>query len=105
MSYAANRRALRALALVLLAGVLALSTGAATALAEQSTITRQDCDQGRIHDRSGHAIDAARCQKLIGKSITLASTGFEAWIVGAAGVACLAGAFLLRRPLRIVTRR
>jgi hypothetical protein len=100
MSFAPRRRATRAFAafaaLVVLMVPLAV---AGTALASTSTITQQDCDQGTIKDKSGAAISKDRCQKLIGKQVALAGTGFEVWLVAAAGVACLGGAawFGLRR--------
>lgn len=94
-------RGARMLALVLVLSALVLSVGPAGALAAQSTITQQDCNQARIRDHSGAAISSSRCEKLVGQSITLASTGFETWIVAAAGAACLVGAFALRRPPRL----
>ena len=99
MSFAPRRatRAFAALAaIVVLMVPLAL---AGTALAATSTITQQDCDQGTIKDRSGNPISKERCERLIGKKVALAGTGFEVWIVAAAGVACLGGAawFGLRR--------
>jgi hypothetical protein len=100
MSFAPRRRATRTLAalvaIVALAAPLAL---AGTALAQTSTITQQDCEQGTIKDESGQAISRERCENLVGKQVALAGTGFEAWLLGAGGVLCLGGAawFGLRR--------
>jgi LPXTG-motif cell wall-anchored protein len=96
MTFAPRRRAARTLAalavLVALAAPLAL---AGTALAQTSSITQQDCDQGTIRDKSGQAISKARCQQLIGKQVQLASTGFDVWPLVAGGCVLLAGAALL----------
>jgi LPXTG-motif cell wall-anchored protein len=98
---ATRRRAPRALAaLVALVVLMAPLAIAGTALAQStSTITRQDCDQGTIRDKSGQPISKERCEALIGKQVELASTGFEVWPLIAGGAACLAGAawFGLRR--------
>jgi hypothetical protein len=79
---------------------------AGTAFAQTSTITQEDCDQGTIRDRSGESISQERCEALIGQEVALAGTGFEVWLIGAAGVLCLGGAawFGLRRgkPVRAV---
>ena len=105
MTFAPRRRAARTLAalaaLVALAAPLAL---AGTALAQTSSITQQDCDQGTIRDKSGQAISKERCEQLIGKQVQLASTGFEVWPLVAGGCVLLAGAALLgfrrRSPVR-----
>lgn len=103
MSLTPARRGLRLLAALVLSIALAASL-AGTALAGTSTITQQDCAQGTIRDTSGASISKARCEKLIGKSIQLASTGLDLWPFAIAGVACLAGAATLtlrsRRPAR-----
>jgi hypothetical protein len=99
MSFA-PRRASRGLAALVAIVVLALPLAlAGTALASTSTITQQDCAQGTIKDKSGNTISKDRCEKLVGKQVQLAGTGFEVWIVAVAGVACLGGAawFGLRR--------
>ena len=98
-----RRRAVRPLGAVALALALAISlVGAGAALAASSTITQQDCDQGTIRDQSGKPISKARCEKLIGKSVPLATTGLDLWPFAIAGVACVAGAAALtirsRRP-------
>jgi hypothetical protein len=105
MTFAPRRRAARTIAalalLVALAAPLAL---AGTALAQTSSITQQDCDQGTIKDKSGQTISKARCQELIGKQVQLAGTGFEVWPLVAGGSVLLAGAALLglrrRSPVR-----
>ena len=101
----APRRAPRILAalvaIVALAAPLAL---AGTALAQTSSITQSDCDQGTIRDKSGQVITKARCEQLIGKQVQLAGTGFEVWPLVAGGSVLLAGAALLgfrrRSPVR-----
>ncbi len=95
-----SRRLTRALVLALVLGAIA----PAVAVAASGTITQQDCNQGRIRDQSGNAIPLSRCEKLIGQSVKLASTGFDAWIVAVAGGACLVAAVGLRRPLRLRLR-
>jgi hypothetical protein len=103
----APRRATRALAaLVAIVALTASLAVAAPAFAQTSTITQQDCAQGTIKDSSGNTISRARCEALVGKQVALAGTGFEVWIIGAAGLLCLGGAawFGLRRgrPIRAV---
>jgi LPXTG-motif cell wall-anchored protein len=107
MSFAPRRRAVRAFAALAALVVLMVPLAVAgTALASTSTITQQDCDQGTIKDKAGQAISKSRCESLIGKQVALAGTGFEVWILAAAGVACLGGAayFGVRRtrPVRAV---
>jgi LPXTG-motif cell wall-anchored protein len=105
MTFAPRRRAARTIAalaaFVALAAPLAL---AGTALAQTSSITQADCDQGTIKDKSGQAISKARCQELIGKQVQLAGTGFDVWPLVAGGSVLLAGAALLgfrrRSPVR-----
>ena len=99
MSFA-PRRATRSLAALVAIVVLMVPLAVAgTAFASTSTITQQDCEQGTIKDKSGNSVPKARCEKLVGKQVQLAGTGFEVWIVALAGVACLGGAawFGLRR--------
>ena len=102
MTFAPRRRATRGLAalLALVALMLPLAVaGTAFAQSDTSTITQQDCDQGTIRDESGQPISKDRCERLVGKQVELAGTGFEVWPLVAAGAACLAGAafFGLRR--------
>ena len=106
MSFA-PRRATRAFAaLVAIVALMVPLAVAGTAIAQTSTITQQDCEQGTIKDRSGQTISQERCEALIGQEVALAGTGFEVWLIGAAGVLCLGGAawFGLRRgkPVRAV---
>jgi hypothetical protein len=103
----ASRRTTRAFAaLVAIVALMIPLAVAATASAQTSTITEQDCAQGTIKDQSGQAISRERCEALVGKQVALAGTGFEVWIIGAAGLLCLGGAawFGLRRgrPVRAV---
>jgi len=102
MTFAPRRRATRGLAalLALVALMLPLAVaGTAFAQSNTSTITQQDCEQGTIRDESGQPISKDRCERLVGKQVELAGTGFEVWPLVAAGAACLAGAafFGLRR--------
>ena len=103
MSFA-PRRATRAFAaLVAIVALMVPLAVAGTAFAQTSTITEQDCAQGTIKDQSGQTISQERCEALIGQEVALAGTGFEVWLIGAAGVLCLGGAawFGLRRgPVR-----
>src|SRR3954451_3267317 len=106
MSFA-PRRATRSLAALVAIVVLMVPLAVAgTAFASTSTITQQDCNQGTIKDKSGNTISRERCQRLVGKQVQLAGTGFEVWPIAIAGAACLAGAawFGLRRvrPVRTV---
>ena len=101
MTFAPRRRATRGLAalLALVALMLPLAV-ASTAFAQStSTITQTDCEQGTIRDESGQPITQERCERLVGKQVELAGTGFEIWPLVAVGAACLAGAafFGLRR--------
>jgi hypothetical protein len=105
MTFSPRRRATRTLAA--LVAIVALTfplAVAATAMASTSTITQADCDRGTIKDTSGQAISKARCEKLIGKRVKLAGTGFDVLPFAIGGVACLAGAAFLglrrTRPLR-----
>ncbi|GAC1320854.1 MAG: hypothetical protein NVSMB25_13800 [Thermoleophilaceae bacterium] len=99
MSPAPRRIAASVVGLVIvLSSIFSIFAGAA--LAQQGTITRADCSQGRIHDRNGKAIAMSRCERLVGKSVTLASTGFEIWPLALAGFVCVAGAAALRRSAR-----
>lgn len=100
MSLVRRRRPVAAAVSALFLTLVISSVLTGAAFGAQSTITQNDCQQGRIRDTAGNTIPIARCEKLIGKTITLASTGFEDWIVAVAGVACLAGAFALRASVR-----
>lgn len=104
MSLTPRRRSVRELAAIAAAvALLASLATAGVALAATSTITQKDCNQGTIRDQSGQPIPKSRCQKLIGKPVRLASTGFDLWPLTIAGVACVAGAgFLTLRGRRTV---
>ena len=99
MSFAPRRTTRAFVALVAIVALMVPLAVAGTALAQTSTITQQDCDQGTIKDGSGQSISKDRCEALIGKQVALAGTGFEVWLIGAAGLLCLGGAawFGLRR--------
>jgi hypothetical protein len=79
--------------------IVASLAGAGAAFAATSTITQKDCEQGTIKDKSGNAISRARCEELVGKSVELASTGFNVLPLVAGGAVLLVGAaaFGLRR--------
>jgi hypothetical protein len=100
MTFAPRRRRARIFAalavLVALAVPLAFAGGA---IAQTSSITQQDCNQGTIHDRSGQPISKARCEALVGKQVQLASTGLDLWPFAAGALFLLAGAtaFGIRR--------
>ena len=104
MTFSPRRRAARTLAaLAVLVALTVPLAVAGSALASTSTITQSDCDQGTIKDTSGQAIPKARCEKLIGKRVQLAGTGFNVLPLVLGGAACLGGAAffgLRRRPLR-----
>ena len=104
MSLTPRRRSVRELAAIAAAvALLASLATAGVALAATSTITQKDCNQGTIRDQSGQPIPKSRCQKLIGKPVRLASTGFDLWPLTIAGVACVAAAgFLTLRGRRTV---
>jgi hypothetical protein len=73
------------------------STGSSgTGSAGTSVVTQEDCDNRRIR-RHGRTLSQDECEKLIGQRVSLADTGFEAWIFGAAGGLCLLLAVALRR--------
>ena len=101
MTFAPRRRATRGLIALMALVALMLPLAVATTAFGQSTgtITQQDCEQGTIRDESGQPISRDRCERLVGKQVELAGTGFEVWPLVAAGAACLAGAafFGLRR--------
>jgi hypothetical protein len=85
--------------MALVALMLPLAVASTASAQSTSTITQQDCDQGTIRDESGQPISKDRCERLVGKQVDLAGTGFEVWPLVAVGAACLAGAafFGLRR--------
>lgn len=92
------RRRLRGMiALVALVTAVALVVTAAPAMAQgSSTVTQADCDAGRIKDKQGNTLSGERCERLIGRRVRLAQTGFEAWYLLLGGVACIGGAAALR---------
>ena len=97
-----RRRLSGVLALVVLITTLGVVGTAAPAIAQRSTVTQEDCDQGRIRDRQGNVIRGERCERLIGQRVNLADTGFEAWLIALGGFALIGGAALVRvrRPAR-----
>jgi hypothetical protein len=72
---------------------------AAPAFAATSAVTQADCNSGNI-TRHGRTLSKSECEALIGQRVNLASTGFEAWMVGAGGVALLGVAVALRMRRR-----
>lgn len=96
MNALTRRRAPRALmALVALVAITASLATAGIAVASTSTITQQDCAQGTIKDQSGQTITKARCEKLVGKQVKLANTGFDVLPLLLVGAALVAGGALL----------
>lgn len=91
-------------AAVLVVAVAIWAALAATAVAATSTITRSDCLNGRI-SRNGKAISQSECLRHVGQNVNLAHTGFDAWIIAAAGGVCLAGAAALRLRPRLRNTR
>ena len=103
MTFAPRRRLAGLLALVVLVASMSVLATAVPAFGAKSTVTQADCNAGRIKDRNWNTITRARCEALIGQSVDLASTGFEAWMVGLGGITLLGGAVALqvrRRPSR-----
>lgn len=95
MTLVRRLRGIVALAAVVTA--VALVVTAAPAMAQgTSTVTQADCDAGRIKDRQGNTLRGERCERLIGRRVRLAQTGFEAWWLLVGGVACIGGAAALR---------
>ena len=91
------RRLRGIVALAALVTAVALVVTAAPAMAQgTSTVTQADCDAGRIKDRQGNTLRGERCERLIGRRVRLAQTGFEAWWLLVGGVACIGGAAALR---------
>jgi LPXTG-motif cell wall-anchored protein len=86
---------------MLLVGVLGALAFAAPASAQKSTVTQADCDAGNI-TRNGEQISKAQCEALIGQRVNLASTGFEAWMLGLGGIVLIGGSVVVlrrRRPM------
>ena len=95
MTLVRRLRGIVALAAVVTA--VALVVTAAPAMAQgTSTVTQADCDAGRIKDRQGNTLRGERCERLIGRRVRLAQTGFEAWWLLVGGVVCIGGAMALR---------
>lgn len=61
-----------------------------------STITRSDCEQGRI-TVGGRTLSRQECLNRVGQRVRLASTGFDAWILALAGVGLVGAALVIRR--------
>ncbi len=92
--------------LVAVVAAVAMLVVAAPAFGQgTSVVTQADCDAGRIKDRQGNTIRGERCERLIGRRVNLANTGFEAWWLVIGGVACIGGAVALRVRRRPSTAR
>ena len=90
----------RLAAFAVLITMFASLAGAGAAMAATAIVTAQDCEQNTIKNvHTGVPISRARCEQLIGKNVSLASTGFDLRPVIAGGVLLLlgAGALGLRR--------
>src|SRR3979409_792031 len=100
MTFATRRRAPRSLAaLVALVALIVPLALAGAAVAQTSSITQQDCNQGTIRDKAGQAVSKAPRPEVARKQVKRAGTCFGVWPLVAGGVLCLAGAaaFGLRR--------
>jgi LPXTG-motif cell wall-anchored protein len=96
-----TRSARKAGALLAIAA-LGLLLMAMPAIAATSTVTQADCNAGRI-TQNGKPISRQACEARIGQKVNLASTGFEAWLLGLGGIALMGGATVVlvrRRPSR-----
>jgi LPXTG-motif cell wall-anchored protein len=94
-----SARKVGALMAVAMLGILMMAMPVA---AQTSTITQADCDAGRI-TQNGKTISGSACEARIGQKVNLASTGFEAWMLGVGGVVLMGGAAVVlmrRRPMR-----
>jgi LPXTG-motif cell wall-anchored protein len=89
-------------ALLALTAVLAVAPPAPAQ--STSVVTRQDCERGRIV-RNGVRLSRQECLRLVGQRVRFASSGFETWIVIAAGAALLAGAAVFYRRRRTLVAR
>ena len=85
-------------ALVAVIAVMGSLVLASVAMAATSTVTQADCNAGTI-TRNGQKLSQAECEKLIGKRVNLASTGFPAWalLVAGVGLVGVAGVLVIRR--------
>jgi LPXTG-motif cell wall-anchored protein len=95
-------RSARRIGALLAVAALGIMLMAVPAVAQTSTITQADCDAGRI-TQNGKPISKDACQARIGQKVNLASTGFEAWMLGLGGIALMGGATVVlmrRRPSR-----
>ena len=100
-----GRRFRGMVALVALVTAVAMLTTAVPAMGQgTSTVTQADCDAGRIKDKQGNTLRGERCERLIGKRVRLAQTGFEAWWLLVGGVVCIGGAAALRVRRRPMTQ-
>ena len=98
MTLRTGRRAMVLLMLVAMLGALAIAAPAASAQEGTKVVTQEDCDAGNI-TRNGRQLSQEECEALIGQRVSLAETGFEAWILGLGGLALMAagGVVVLRR--------
>jgi LPXTG-motif cell wall-anchored protein len=88
-------RGIALMSVLVVMGALAL---AATAMAQTSVVTQEDCDRGNI-TRNGQRLTQSQCEALIGQRVNLASTGFPAWalLLGGVGLVGVAGVLVVRR--------
>ena len=94
------------LALVALAATLAVMAlaSATPAQAGTSTITRADCEAGRI-TVNGRTLSRSECLARVGQRVNLSGTGLDAWMIALLGGAALAGGVALRRRPRPMAPR
>lgn len=83
---------------VALGALVAVMAVAAPAYAQDtSEVTQEDCDAGRIKDKSGNTISGDKCEDLVGQRVDLADTGFNALLIALVGAGLVGGAVVLRR--------
>ena len=96
MVFASARRLTR-LAVAVVAVSVTVSAFAVPAFGQgTSTITRQDCESGRI-TVGGRTLSRQECLNRVGQRVRLANTGFDAWILALAGVGLVGAALVIRR--------
>ena len=95
------RRSRRVAGLIAVITAFAVLMSVAPAFGQgTSTVTQADCDAGRIKNKQGETLRGEACEKLIGKRVRLAQTGFEAWWLVVGGIVCIGGAAALRMRTR-----
>ncbi|HEX8645474.1 MAG TPA: LPXTG cell wall anchor domain-containing protein [Thermoleophilaceae bacterium] len=91
-----RRRARGVAALVALVTAIAIVATASPAMAQTQTVTQADCDAGRVQNKQGETLRGKACERLVGRRVRLARTGFEVWWLLAGGVALMGTGAVLR---------